>query len=118
MVTDDKADARNRFRASFAPYYATPVYNAFLAWAGYRAAAETITEGWAQKDRGKTSGALSNELIDEIAIIGDEEECRARLLEDAEGGIHTHFIAPLSVGDSEETRRTFEAFTGNSFALG
>jgi probable F420-dependent oxidoreductase len=118
MVTDDKADARNRFRASFAPYYATPVYNAFLAWAGYREAADTITEGWAQKDRGKTSGALTDELIDEIAIIGDEEECRARVLEDAEGGIHTHIIAPLSVVDSEETRRTFEAFAGGSFSLG
>jgi probable F420-dependent oxidoreductase len=112
MVTDDKADARNRFRAAFAPYYATPVYNSFLAWAGHPAAADAISEGWAQKDRAKTSGALSDELIDEIAIIGDEAECRARLLEDAAGGIHTHIIAPLSVVDSQETRRTFEAFKG------
>jgi probable F420-dependent oxidoreductase len=117
LVTDDKPSARNRFRAAFAPYYATPVYNRFLAWAGYSTAAEMIAEGWAQKDRGKTSGALTDELVDEIAIIGDEEECRARLRADAEGGIHTHIIAPLTVGDSEETLRTFAAFSAGSFRL-
>ena len=31
LVTDDVGDGRNRFRAAFAPYYATPVYNRFLA---------------------------------------------------------------------------------------
>lgn len=117
LVTDDKESARNRFRAAFAPYYATPVYNRFLAWAGYSTAAETIAEGWAQKDRGKTSGALTDELIDEIAIIGDEAECRERLRADADGGIHTHIIAPLTVGDSEETQRTFAAFAADSFRL-
>jgi len=34
IVTDDKEGARNMIRAAFAPYYATPVYNAFLAWSG------------------------------------------------------------------------------------
>jgi len=118
MVTDDKADARNRFRAAFAPYYATPVYNQFLAWAGYSDAAETIAAGWAEKDRGKTAGAMSDEMVDEIAILGDEDECRSRILADAEGGIHTHIIAPLAIGNSEETERTFAAFAGGRFHLG
>jgi probable F420-dependent oxidoreductase len=117
LVTDDKDGGRNRFRAAFAPYYATPVYNQFLAWAGYADAAQTIAEGWAQKDRGKTAGALTDELIDEIAIIGDEDECRARLRSDGEGGIHTHIIAPLTVGNSEETQRTFAAFASDAFPL-
>ena len=41
IVTDDVEDARNRIRGAFAPYYATPVYNAFLAWSGYEDVAET-----------------------------------------------------------------------------
>ena len=89
LVTDDKADARNRFRAAFAPYYANPVYNNFLAWAGYADAAGAISEGWAAKDRNKTTGALSDALVDEIAIIGDEDECRERVRWDASGGVHT-----------------------------
>lgn len=116
LVTDDKAHARNLFRAAFAPYYATPVYNAFLAWAGYEEAAETIREGWAAKDRDKTGGALTDAMIDEIAIIGDEDECRARIQEDADGGVHTHIVAPMAAS-AADVQRTFEAFTADRFTL-
>ena len=116
LATDDKAAGRNLFRAAFAPYYATPVYNKFLAWAGYRDAANTITEGWAQKDREKTSGALSDELIDEIAIIGTEDEIRERIQSDADGGVHTHIIAPMAATQAD-VDRTFEAFTAKRFQL-
>lgn len=111
LVTDDKESARTRFRAAFAPYYATPVYNEFLAWAGYEEAAAAIREGWAEKDRNKTSGAMSDEMIDEIGIIGSADECRERLRWCAETGIHTHIIAPLGGATPEEVQRTFEACT-------
>lgn len=117
LVTDDKASARERFRAAFAPYYATPVYNKFIAWAGYEEAAEVISQGWAEKDRGKTTGAMSDEMIDEIGIIGSEEECRERLKWCAETGIHTHIIAPLGGATPEEIERTFAAFTPDKFQL-
>jgi len=116
LATDDKARGRDLFRAAFAPYYATPVYNKFLAWAGHADVAGTITEGWAAKDRAKTTGALSDELIDEIAIIGTEDEIRQRIQEDADGGIHTSIIAPLAA-TPEDVQRTFEAFTADRFEL-
>ena len=114
LVTDDKAYGRNLFRAAFAPYYATPVYNNFLAWAGHEEAAAAIREGWAAKDRNKTSGALSDALIDEIGIIGSEDEVRERIREDAAGGVHTSIIAPLA-GNAEDLQRTFNAFTADKF---
>ncbi len=114
LATDDKEAGRNLFRAAFAPYYATPVYNKFLAWAGYGDAAETITEGWAAKDRAKTSGALTDEMIDEIAIIGTEDEIRDRIREDAAGGVHTSIIAPLGI-NPEDAQRTFAAFRADDF---
>lgn len=114
LCTDDKEYGRNLFRAAFGPYYATPVYNKFLAWAGYEEAAQTITEGWAEKDRAKTGGALTDELIHEIAIIGNEDEIRERIQEDADGGVHTHIIAPLAAS-REDLDRTFNAFTGANF---
>ena len=116
LCTDDKEYGRNLFRAAFGPYYATPVYNKFLAWAGYEDAANTITEGWAAKDRAKTSGAMSDEMIDEIGIIGNEEEIQARIQADADGGVHTHIIAPLA-GSKEDLERTFNAFTAANFQL-
>jgi probable F420-dependent oxidoreductase len=116
LVTDDKAAGRNLFRAAFAPYYATPVYNAFLEWAGHGDAAAQIREGWAQKDREKTTGALSDALIDEIAIIGDEDEVRTRIQADADGGVHTHIIAPMAATPAD-VQRTFDAFSGDVFTL-
>jgi alkanesulfonate monooxygenase SsuD/methylene tetrahydromethanopterin reductase-like flavin-dependent oxidoreductase (luciferase family) len=116
LVTDDKSEGRSLFRAAFAPYYATPVYNKFLAWAGYQDAARTISEGWAEKDRAKTGGALTDALIDEIAIIGDEDEVRERIQEAADGGIHTHIIAPIAA-TAEAAQRTFDAFRGDRFSF-
>lgn len=116
LCTDDKNGARELFRAAFAPYYATPVYNNFLAWAGYTDAASTVAEGWMEKDRLKTGGALTNELIDEIAIIGCEQEIHERINADADGGVHTHIIAPLA-GSKEEISRTFAAFSATSFTF-
>ena len=114
LCTDDKESGRNLFRAAFAPYYATPVYNRFLAWAGYEEAANTIAEGWAEKNREKTGGALTDELIDEIGIIGTEEEIQARIREDAAGGVDTHIIAPLA-RTREDLERTFNAFSAKHF---
>ncbi|MBT5195173.1 MAG: LLM class flavin-dependent oxidoreductase [Rhodospirillaceae bacterium] len=114
LVTDDKDAAVDAFRARMAPYYATPVYNNFLAWAGYEDVAATITEGWAARDREKTMGAISAELADEIAVIGTAEECRERIRWAGETGIHTHIIAPLSA-NPEDIHRTFEAFTPDNF---
>ena len=56
LVTDDKAAALARFKRLMAPYYATPVYNAFLAWAGYEDVAATIAEGWAARDPRQDDG--------------------------------------------------------------
>ena len=114
LATDDKAAGRNLFRAAFAPYYATPVYNKFLAWAGFPDAADAITEGWARKDRAMTTGALTDELIDEIAVIGPEEEIHERFREHARSGVHTQIVAPLGL-PGPEMDRTFAAFAADRF---
>lgn len=114
IVTDDKANARNFIRSGFAPYYATPVYNAFLAWAGYEDVAETIREGWAAKDREKTTGALDDQLVDDIAILGTQEECQDRIREYADMGITTHIVSCVS---PKETMATYEAFTAKNFSF-
>ena len=115
LVTDDVAGARNAFRAAFAPYYATPVYNSFLSWAGYEDAAAAIREGWAAKDRNKTAAALSDELVDEIGIIGSADYCRDKIRELGAAGITTHIVAPLGAAGREAQRATQEAFTADNF---
>ncbi len=113
-VTKDKEAARNVIRANFAPYYATPVYNDFLAWSGYPEMAAEIKSGWAAKDRARTTCAITDELVDQIAILGTADECRDRIRESAEGGITTHIIS-ATTPDPEEAEATYAAFTGDNF---
>jgi probable F420-dependent oxidoreductase len=113
-VTDDAPAARERFRQRFAPYYATPVYNRFLAWTGYDAVADTIAAGWKAKDRARTTGALNDALVDELAVIGTAEECRAKVAAMCKAGITTPVIHPL-LTEPDALRRTFEAFTPANF---
>jgi len=49
--------------------------------------AATIEAGWAARDRERTTGALDDALVEEIAILGTADECRARVRELAAGGI-------------------------------
>ncbi|HAK52751.1 MAG TPA: hypothetical protein DCM54_12735 [Gammaproteobacteria bacterium] len=113
-VTDDPATAKDNLRSHFAPYYATPVYNNFLAWSGNEDKAKTIAEGWAERDRNKTTGAMDDELVDEIASIGSAEECHDRIREYADMGITTHIIACSS---REHVQATNEAFTAKNFSF-
>ncbi|HKI74145.1 MAG TPA: LLM class flavin-dependent oxidoreductase [Pseudomonadales bacterium] len=114
IVSDDKEGARNFIRAAFAPYYATPVYNAFLSWAGYEEVAAQIREGWAAKDRAKTTGALDDNLVDDIAILGTMEECQQRIRDYAAAGITTHIISCVSGKDAQAT---YDAFTAKNFSF-
>jgi alkanesulfonate monooxygenase SsuD/methylene tetrahydromethanopterin reductase-like flavin-dependent oxidoreductase (luciferase family) len=114
VVSDDKAAARDAFRAGFVGYYATPVYNKFLEWSGYPEAAAEIRAGWAAKDRERTAAALPDELIDEIAIIGGPEECRELMRGYIDGGIHTHIVSCISP-DPTILRDTIETFAAENF---
>jgi len=114
IVTDDIEGARNAIRAGFAPYYATPVYNKFLAWAGYADVAKEIEEGWAARDRARTTGALDDDLVEEIAIVGTMEECHERIRDYAAGGITTHIVSCVSPKDMQAT---YDAFTAKNFSF-
>ena len=119
LVTDDKQAAYDSFRTGYAPYYANPVYNRFLAWSGYEEAARELLEGWASRDRARTAAAFSEELINDIALIGSVEEVQEGIRADAAGGIHTHIISPLVPIDAvyPEARVTYSAFTERQVQL-
>ena len=117
IVTDDIDWGRQRFREQFAPYYANPVYNEFLKWAGFEDAAQGILDGWAARDREKTTQSLTDEVVDEIAIIGPPEMVRERVREQSRDGIDTTIILPIGfpLPSVEEQMVTYEAFTDFEF---
>lgn len=115
-VTDDRELGRMAFRAQFGPYYATPVYNKFLAWAGYEDEANEIAAAFKARDRERVAAAMSDAMVDEIAVIGNEAECQQLIREYAAGGIHTHVMGPI-VPTPEIMEDTLLAFSAERFSF-
>jgi probable F420-dependent oxidoreductase len=107
-VTDDKPSARAVVRQFFGPYFATSVYNRFVDWCGYPEQAREILNAWQAKDRSRNAAAVTDRMIDEIAIIGSADECRDRVAAFVGAGVTTPMISPF-LPDEAVMWRTFEA---------
>jgi probable F420-dependent oxidoreductase len=100
IVTDDAAAARGAVRHMFGPYFATSVYNRFAAWCGFEAEAREILAGWQAKDRARNLAAVTDEMIDRIAVIGTAEHCRRRLRAFHDAGVTTPMVHPFSFDET------------------
>ena len=117
MVTDDVEAGRQAFRNYYTPYYANPVYNDFLKWAGYKDEAEGVLAGWAARDRALSTGSITDEIIDAVAIIGSAEEVHARVREQTAAGIDTTIVSTIGQMPLADSMPTFEAFGTDRFNI-
>jgi probable F420-dependent oxidoreductase len=108
-VTDDVAAARSLVRFAFASYFAQPVYNAYLRWCGFAAEAQAVAQAFARGDRAGSAAALTDAMIDRIAILGSAEHCREKIAEFVAAGVTTPVIAPLAT-EPRAIEAVFEAF--------
>ncbi len=108
VVTDDVPGARAALRMMMGPYFATSVYNRFVAWCGFPTEAEAILAGWQAKDRGRNLAAVTDEMVDRLAIIGSAEHCRERLQAFADAGVTTCMVHPF-LFDEASIWRVFES---------
>jgi probable F420-dependent oxidoreductase len=108
IVTDDPAAARNAVRHMMGPYFATSVYNRFVAWCGFADEAAAIARAWSAKDRAGNLAAVTDEMVDRIAVIGTAEQCRARLREFVAAGVTTPMVHPF-LFDEASIRLVFES---------
>lgn len=97
LVTDDVERARNVMRMAFGGYVASPVYNQYFAWCGFEAEARAVSEAFARGDRAGVAAAMTDELIDRIAILGPAERCREQIAEFVAAGVTTPVLSPLAV---------------------
>ena len=108
LVTDDPNSARDWLRSTFlGPYLAQPVYNNFLQWMGYEKEAGAISSAWKARDREGVQAAISNSLVDELALIGSATQVRKRLDEYGAAGVTVAAISVVGGGRFavEETLR-------------
>jgi len=90
------------------PYFATSVYNRFVAWCGFAEEARAIADAWRAKDRARNLAAVTDEMVDRLAIVGSPAECRAHLAAFVDAGVTTPMIQPF-LFDEAAIWRTFEA---------
>ena len=107
VVTDDVPAARDAIRQMMGPYFATSVYNRFVAWCGFADEARAIDAAWRAKDRTRNVAAVTDAMIDRLAIIGSAEHCRSRLAEFVAAGVTTPMVQPF-LFDKAAIWRTFE----------
>ena len=91
--TADEAAAESDMAAIAAGYFSTPVYSDFLKWMGYAAQAELILQGFKERDRSKTLGAFTPEVLHKLAIIGDPQHCWDALKAYADAGVTVPVVA-------------------------
>jgi probable F420-dependent oxidoreductase len=108
VVTDDEPAARNAIRQMMGPYFATSVYNRFVAWCGFAEEARAIDAAWRAKDRARNVGSVTDDMVERIAIIGTPGHCRERLAAFVKAGVTTPMIQPF-LFDEAAIWRTFEA---------
>jgi alkanesulfonate monooxygenase SsuD/methylene tetrahydromethanopterin reductase-like flavin-dependent oxidoreductase (luciferase family) len=108
IVTDDVPAGRAALRLMMGPYFATSVYNRFVAWCGFPDEARAIDAGWRAKDRAANQAAVTDAMIDRLAVVGDAAHCRARLAAFEAAGVTTAMVHPF-LFDEPSIWRALEA---------
>ena len=80
-VADTRDEGRAAAREHIALYMGAmgPHYRNFVAGFGFKREVEAIRGAWAAKQHAEARAAVTDEMVDEIAIAGTPGECRARL---------------------------------------
>lgn len=108
MVCTDGWTEETRFAARFllAAYVTSPPYEAFLRWIGLGDLIDPVLDAWRAGDRQGALAAMSDDLVDDLLVVGDADRCRARLAEYVSVGVRVPVVAPFSGrSDLEERRR-------------
>jgi probable F420-dependent oxidoreductase len=96
VMTEDASAGRSLIRNVFGAYAATPGYNRAFEWMGFEQEARTIREAFAKGDRAAVAAAVSDELCDAMAIVGNAEQVRKRVRAYAEQGVDVCVLNPIA----------------------
>ena len=111
MLTDDAAMGRELVRNVFGAYAATPGYNRCFEWIGFADEARRIRECFARGDRAGVAAAVTDELCESMAVIGNADTVRARLRAYAEQGVDVCVVNPIA--DPSSAKRVIETLAGS-----
>ena len=108
---EELAEVRKQVRAHMAYYIGgmgTYYYDLFCR-SGFQAEADAVREAWAARERGQAAEAISDDLLDGIAVLGDPSTCRAQLDRFRANGVDMPVITFPHGASMPGIRRTVEA---------
>jgi alkanesulfonate monooxygenase SsuD/methylene tetrahydromethanopterin reductase-like flavin-dependent oxidoreductase (luciferase family) len=111
VLTDNAEQGRTLVRNVFGAYAATPGYNRCFEWIGFEREAKAIREHYAKGDRAAVAAAVSDGLVDAMAVVGDAATIRRRVRAYAEQGIDVCVINPIA--DPAGVRKIIDTLAGS-----
>ena len=96
-ISDDRARAREEARRQIGFYATTLTYDAILDLHGWEQEKQAIRAAWKKFDLAALSAAVSDDMLDQIAIAGTPDDCRTQL-ERYDGLLDHVLLYPPSVG--------------------
>jgi probable F420-dependent oxidoreductase len=117
-VDGNAAEARRWARHQLAYYAVIPYFDVILNLHGFQREAGQVREAAARGDADAMIEAVTDEMVDTLAVAGTPDACRARLAEFAEAGVQLAVFYPpaFRLGSDEieaNVNAMLEAFGGS-----
>jgi probable F420-dependent oxidoreductase len=109
-VHEDRATARGEAAALIAFNATVSAYQAILRLHGFDSEAAAIRAAWETRDGEAMVGAVSDEMIDTIALAGTPDEVRARFEAEWDGLYETPLLWPAPFRGLDGVRAAIDAF--------
>lgn len=111
FVDDNLDQAYETARQQLAFYPALPFYNRQLVKSGFEAEAKAAMEAAGRGDRAAQVAAVSNRLVDSVALVGPPSRVIERLAAFREAGAEMPIIAPGGPDTMANTRKLIQVFS-------
>ena len=87
-------------------------YNLFCRF-GYRAEADAVRLAWSEGDRSRAAAAISDQMLENITVLGDAETCRSKLRRFREMGADMPVVAFPHGANRSSIAKTLRALAPN-----
>ena len=99
----DEEAVRASLRGQVARYASNTYYRNFFVETGFGDEMAEAAEALAAGDLARASEAITEEMQDQLAVVGSPAECRAALERRRAAGLQLPVVAPFAIGDNKES---------------
>ena len=112
-VSDNLEEARASLQGQIARYASNPFYHNFFRDMDFGEEMAAAEDAIRRGDIQEASRAISQEMQDQVAVVGSPEECQAEIEKRRNLGLNLPVVAPFTVDQPRESYlRVIEAFGG------